>query len=305
MPTTIVRTARRMMQAALDDGVTPYAVASSTTSTFVSNQLINGATLADNTALSGRWAYTSYGSLPAPTGAGQQRSVRKPNGYTPSTGTVTIDPAWVAPAAGVEVELTGQFPCYPQVGHDTSYLALLNMAADHILIEDHIEVVSTETSSRPTKEYLLSNQAWLDRPERILGVLDPPRAGGEPRRPTWRRWEPKFDNGFCWISFLDSAYPAGYTFQVKVLRPASSWINGAEAAGVLTLDTDSVNLPVQDWVDVALVYAYRALTIRSQGRPSSPNWLTLWQAQMKIAEGVKGYDGGAPAPTAQMLAEAA
>lgn len=301
MPSTAVVTARRDLARSLDDlGIAQ--VTSATTTAFTAALLIDGIASPDTTRFNGRWAYTSYGALPAPTGGGQQRRVRN-GSYVGSTGTVTIDPAWTAPTAGVEVELTGLFPANPQIGEDGSYLGHLRAASDRILVEDHIDVTTTETSGRPTQAYLLSDQPWLDRPERILAVKDPPRAVGYPFRPTWRRWSAKFEQGAVFIEFEDRAYPAGSLFQVQVLRPASSLINGAESPIGVLLDTDTLNVVNRDWVDTALVYAYQALFNRNRGRPDG-GYYQKWKDQLAWVErNVKGYDGGAPQPPA--AAEAA
>lgn len=297
MPSTLVISARRTLARALDDlGVAP--VTASSASTFASDGLVNGLPGADVTTLDGRWAYVAYTTLPLQAGAGQQRRVR-PGSYVPSTGAATVDPAWTAPVVGLEIELTGLFPC-STFGDDSSYLWMLSSAADRILADDHLTVAVVAQQ----QEYLLGAYPWCDRPERIVDVKDPPRAAGHPYRPTWRRWEPKLDNGFCWISFLDAAYPrAGTSFQVRVRRPVSSLVNGVESTTGPLLDTDAVMVPLQDWVDVALIYAYQSLATRARGRPDGGVWLARWKDQLAHVERtVRGYDGAAPRPETAVAA---
>lgn len=277
---------------------------SATATTITINALINNTTGASTGRYNGAYIYVASGS-----GAGQQRVVKE-NSYVPSTGTLTVQNSsgWDATlAAGDQVEITRLFPAYADaasassLGADTGYRSLINRALSYLLVPDQISV----TTVADQQEYSLSTYAyWLDRAERLIGVLDPPRATGWPTKPTWRRWELNLDGGSPTLQFLDRAYPvSGATFELNVLRPADTLISGSESSSGLTSDAATAVPAVNDVVTVGLMLAYEALANRSPGRPNG-DYLKRWAAQIDLARRVRGYDRTQETPQQQAAAPA-
>lgn len=292
---------RRALARALDD-LEPHVVLSATATTVTINALINSTTGASTGRYNGAYIYVASGS-----GAGQQRVVKE-NSYVPSTGTLTVQNSsgWDATlAAGDQLEITRLFPAYADasssssLGADNDYRSLVNRALSYLLVPDQISV----TTVADQQEYSLSTYAyWLDRPERLRDVLDPPRATGWPTKPTWRRWELNLDGPTPSLQFIDRAYPtSGATFELNVLRPADTLISGAESSSGLTSDTATAVPAVNDVVTVGLMLAYEALANRSPGRPSG-DYLKRWAAQVELARRVRAYDRTQETPQQQAVA---
>ena len=280
---------RQALARALDD-LEPHVVLSATTFTVTINALITSTTGASSGRYNGAYIYIASGS-----GAGRQRVVKE-NSYVPSTGTLTTHNSSgfdVTMAAGDQVEITRLFPAYAEatstssLGSDTDYRSLVNRALSYLLVPDQISV----TTVADQQEYSLSTYAaWLDRPERLLAVLDPPRETGWPAKRTWRRWELTLDGPSPALTFLDRAYPTnGATFELDVLRPANTLISGAESSIGLTSDSATAVPAVNDVVTVGLMLAYEALMNRSPGRPNG-DFLTRWKNQIEIARRLRNYD---------------
>lgn len=287
---------RRALARALDD-LEPHVVLSATATTVTINALINSTTGASTGRYNGAYVYVASG-----TGAGKQRVV-KTNSYVPSTGTLTTQngSGWDATlAAGDNLEITRLFPAYndasssSSLGGDTDYRSLVNRALSYLLVPDQISV----TTVADQQEYSLSTYAyWLDRPERLLGVLDPPRATGWSTKPTWRRWELNLDGGTPTLQFTDRAYPvSGATFELNVLRPANTLISGSESSSGLVSDASTAIPEVNDVVTIGLMLAYEALANRSPGRPNG-DYLKRWSAQIELARRVRGYDVSSESPS--------
>lgn len=284
-----LRALRQACAYALDD-LTLVEVSSATTNTVVSPQLVNAVAQASDSTYGGNWVYVNSGA-----GIGQQRVVR-PNGYAPSTGTLSVDAGWsTLPTNGAGLEITRLFPCVGLVQRaDTDYRTLINRACDLLDVFDRIDI---ETAAGARTYTLANYAAWLDRPGRVLAVFDPPRAHGAPRMPTWRRWEVVFDAGAPFLQFEDSGYSVGgATFQVFVRRPARSLVNGADSGG-LTNDADTVDARTEDVVTVFLMLAYEVLATRSTGRPSGP-WQARFESQREMARALAMYDATRERPVA-------
>ena len=222
---------RQALARALDD-IELYIVTSASATTVVCSNLINGSTGASSGRYNGRYVYISEG-----TGVGNQGVVRD-GGYDPATGSLTIvdTGGWTTqPALSSTAELTALFPAFNAASSTSSftggndYQSLINRALSMILVPDQISV----TTVADQQEYSLSTYAyWLDRPERLTGVLDPPRATGWPTKPTWRRWELQLDGGSPALQFIDRAYPtSGATFPARVSASPSSARSSASTAG--------------------------------------------------------------------------
>lgn len=294
---------RQSLARALDD-IEVYLASSGGGSSVTCSGLINSATAASTGRYNGAYVYISAG-----TGAGNQ-SVVKENGYAPSTGVLNIldSTGWdTAPASGSTVEITRMFPAINAATAPSSftdgndYRAIINRALSMILVPDQISV----TTVADQQEYSLSTYAyWLDRPDRLVGVLDPARATGWPTKPTWRRWELNLDGPAPALQFIDRAYPtSGATFELRVLRPASTLVSGAESSTGLSADTDTAVPAVNDVVTVGLMLAYESLANRSPGRPNG-DYLKRWAAQIDLARRVARYDRSQETPQQQAAAPA-
>jgi hypothetical protein len=272
---TTAREARRALAKALDD-IETYKISSSTGSTSTIPGLINFTTGASPARFDPRWIFIAEGFA-----IGTQNAI-KADGYDPATGVVTPLQFWdTTPHANDVADLTGLFPSVGYAGATSpaggvSYYHLINEAARLLIEPDYIDVVTVANQ----QAYPLTAQArWLDRPMRVTGVWDPPRDSGWPRTRTSRRWEIRFDGGTPSLVFLDRAYSqAGHTFQISVMRPGDTLVNGAESSTGVVAETDTLLSSVEDLVDVGLYLAYRTLLHRSFGRPSG-NWSELLKDQ--------------------------
>ena len=277
-----------------------HTVLSATGTTVTLNQWATALANASTQRYGSHWIFvksSASGSI--------QKAVR-PGSYVPSTGTLTAsgDSGWdTTLVLGDEVEITGLFPSAPYGGpggEDTDYRSILNRALGRLLIEDRLDV--TTVADQYAYPFALATYPWLDRMTRVLAVLDPPRATGLPRRETWRKHAWKIDGGAMTLEFLDRPYPtSGATFQVTVLRPANTWINGAESTVGLAAPTDTAVPSIEEVVTVARMYAFEALLTRSKGRPSG-DWAGPYEAARKDAMSLARWDrsnDAAPEPTQQ------
>lgn len=264
----------RMVAAALHDAE-EHTLTSSAASLSTATSLVNTTTDASTSTYDERWMYVSEGFA-----TGTQNRVAQ-DGYDPAAGSLVPQNSWdTTPHVGDVLALTSLFPVRPPEtpGGSTSYLDLLKQAARLLIAPDRIDVTTVANQ----QSYSLSTYSyWLDRADRVLEVHDSPRRSGWPTQRTGRQWEVRWDGGTPTLVFLDRAYPSsGYTFQLAVIRPGDSLVNGSESRGVISSESDTVLPSLQDLVDVGLWLAYRDLLMRSFGRPSG-NWQTLMEAQEK------------------------
>lgn len=285
---------RQALARSLDD-LGLYTVASATGVTVVVSALANSTANASDRRYDGRWAYISAGF------AVLSANSVKPGGFAPSTGTLTVARAWdTTPHAGDTLELTGLFPPVPGLGEDIDYRTIINRSLGRLLEEDRIDVPTV--ADQYTYTFSLATYPWLDRMTRVQGVLDPPRATGLPRRPTWRPHQWKIDGGALTLEFLARPYPtSGHTFQLSVLRPADTLINGADSTTGLVADSDTAVPSVEEVVTVARMYCFEALLSRSKGRPSgdwSGQYAAAREDAMKLARWDRSQDA-APEPQPQ------
>lgn len=280
MPTLLAY--RRALGYALDD-LGEYTVTSATSTTTTVARLADSTANASDRRYDGRWAYISAGFA-----AGEGNTV-KPAGFAASTGVITYVRGWnTAPHAADTLELTGLFPAVPGLGEDTDYRTVLDRGLGRLLVEDRLDV--TTVADQYTYAFSSSTYPWLDRMTRVMAVLDPPRATGLPRRETWRRHRWKIDGGAMTLEFDDRPYPtSGATFQVVVLRPANTLVNGADSTVGLVADTDTAVPSVEEVVTVARMFAFEALLTRSKGRPSG-DWAGQYAEAKKDAMRLARYD---------------
>jgi hypothetical protein len=285
-------TFRRALADALDDLGGPYAVSASTASTVTVPSLATSTPGASPNRYDGRWVYLSSGA-----GSGQVAKVR--GGGFASSGLLTMETAWTtAPVAGDQIELYGWFPAVHTRGSDSSYLTIINRALSMIVAPDRIALSITTA-----EEYPLGAYRWLDRPERLLGVLEPSPTGGLPIDAAWRRPRLRLDAGGAVLELPVPFSAATGVLTLDVLRPADTLVNGAESTVGLAVEADTAEPTVNDVNAVALAVAYQALASRAPGRPSG-NWLQKYAGQLGEARRVKYFDASqlaappaaAPAP---------
>ena len=199
------------------------------------------------------------------------------------------------------LELTGLFPAISGLpGGDIDYRTLVNRALSRLLVEDRIDV--TTVADQYTYTFALSTYPYLDRMSRVMGVLDPPRATGRPSVPTWRAHQWSIDAGALRLQFLDRPYStSGATFQIAVLRPADTLINGSDSTTGLVADTDTAVPSVEEVVVAGRYFAFEALLSRSKGRPSG-DWSGQYAAAREDAMKLARWDRSqetAPEPQSQ------
>lgn len=290
-----LRQYRQALARSLDD-LAVYEIASSTATTTVISALADSTSNASDRRYDGRWAYISSGFA-----VGEGTTV-KPGGFAPSTGTLTVAKFWeTTPHDGDELELTGLFPAISGLpGADIDYRTLVNRALSRLMLEDRID--ATTVADQYTYGFALATYPWLDRMTRVMGVLDPPRATGLPRRPTWRPHTWRIDGGAMTLEFAARPYPtSGATFQIAVLRPADTLISGADSTTGLVADSDTAVPSVEEVVVAGRYFAFEALLSRSKGRPSgdwSGQFAAAREDTMKLARWDRSQEA-APEPQSQ------
>lgn len=291
MPVTL-QAAKRAAARSLDD-LAVYPVASATGSTVVSTRLVNGTASASTKLFDGRWAFVEKDDTTP-----QQRRVR-PNGYAPSTGTLTIYPDWTAnPTSADELEVTSLFPVIADVDAFTDYRTLINRALGLLLISD--ELAPSITTS---DEYTLS-ATWLDREGRFgrcpHGRLDvrepnPANLSRTPVDACWRNWRFMRDGD---IARLRVGVPFGTatgSITLGLLRPADTWIKPsggayADSAVGLVLDGDEAQVDLDEVLPIALMLAHEATSARQPGMPADPTARAKYEHYRDIAFSLARFD---------------
>jgi hypothetical protein len=284
---------REVCAEALDDGAT-YAVNSSTGTTVTSLQLSNATANASAQLYDGAYVY-----IATPPRSNQQRTVRT-GGYDPSTGTLTVDFAWLAaPQLLDELFVSRRFPAAKtNPGRGVAYLSLINLALSRLLIVGRLALsVTGQTAS-------VAAYPWLDE-GRLLDVLEPGVAGGIPKSAKWRGVNLRLDAETPVLE-VPAALAGTQSLTLVVNRPAdtrrsTSGVWGDTTDGLL-IDTDEAVPPVDDVLKAVLVEAYRVLMHRTPGRPDG-NWRPLYASALADARGMnqgRRYpyydDSGLPAP---------
>lgn len=262
---------------ALDD-IGVYTSTAASVSTVTLPGLSNSTPGASANRYDGAWVWVKSG-----TGAGQQRQVRK-GGYDPATGMLTVVLGWTAPSSSVVV-VTRLFPISPDLGgEDASYVTLINRALSRLVAPDRVPLAFSGTTSAALTSY-----PWLDRPERLVGVLETAAVAGYPPVPCeWRGPRLVLDGPTPSIQ-INAPYTGSLI--LDVLRPGDTLINGLEATGGFLPGQDPITaLPsVEDVRDVALAEAYWNLMNRTPGRPGG-DWAKKWATQREIARSLTRAD---------------
>ena len=267
---------RRALARALDDlGV--YIVSAATTTTVGSVNLADSTPNVSPERFKGRWVY----------GAQQQRRVQSVNGFTAASGTLAVNYPWAAPVADTYIEMTGLFPMLAQVpGEDTSYHDLVSRAMAKLLLPDRITVTITTADSLSLSAY-----PWMDRPERLVRVLEPGPTGTRPIDASWRGPQLIWRAGTPSLEFRTPFDVASGSVTLEVLRPADTLISGVETApGTgFSLDAQTGIAPIEDVVTLGLMEAYGSLMNRNPGVPG--NWAAQYADARERAERTYHFDG--------------
>lgn len=220
-------------------------------------------------------------------GGGQQRRVA-PGGFTPNTGFFALELPWtVVPSVGDSVELTRLFPClHGNEGvppEDASYLTLANRALSLLWAPDRISVPFAGTSTAS-----LTPWPWLNRPERLVRVLEPAPVAGFPEIPCDWRDPTLILDGTAPVLQLNRPYTGTLTLDVR--RPGHTLISGVESTIGLRSDTETALPAESDVIDGMLMEAYRLLMHRSPGRPGGGDWAKKYADQREKFESLLYFD---------------
>jgi hypothetical protein len=270
----------RALAMALDD-LLPALAGAGTSSTVTMPALVNPTAGASTTRYDGAFVCAVTGAVP-----GQQRRVRTA-GYAPSTGTLTVYPAWNAPDVLDEVDITRLFPVITASANvspagDVDYRTLTNRALERYPVPDRLALT---TVSGQYAYSLAAYGHWISSEDHVGRLLGPPILSGYPpaEETRWRFGRIAFDGGAPTL-YLRAPYTTdGETFLLDVVRPASSLVNGAESTTGLSAFTDAVadQVRLEDFLVLGMDEAYRALANRgADGRP----WAPLAEHQQARAE---------------------
>jgi hypothetical protein len=258
-----------------------------------------------SSALAYAWIF-----LPTTIALPRQRRV-KAAGLDPATGTITVDAAFPAPVVvGQTFEIHSRLPAArePVVGGAEAtvpgLLECLNLGLRHLLVPD------TYALALVSGQYDYSLPVWLDRPARLLDVRQL-AADGLTKVSTWHGYELREDAEGPTLHFEQPyRFPSGsFSNELLVHRPADTktlvggvWVD-AGVVGV-TNETDEAPVDMNDWITVALVFAYDALRKARTGTAKA-RYEEIYQAQLADARKLRRYDTTndietttAPAPSA-------
>jgi hypothetical protein len=227
------------------------------------------------------------------TGTGQQRRVRT-DGFDPATGTLTLATTWTDPTDGTEIEVSRLLAVAADTpGGETTWNECIRRACAKVLVPDRIPIaIST------TEQYDLSAYPWLDRQERLVRVTEPPAAGFTQVPSDWRDWRLAFYAGSPLLEMRVPFTSLGGNLILDVLRPADTLISGAETAPGTgpTLDTQTVNVGIEELVVLGTLEAATALMSRNPGRPGQ--WEGRYKEARERAEQLYHFDGAFYKPKA-------
>lgn len=276
---------RHAAQNALDDGLVSYALAGATSFTVGVAAIASIESNLSPARYNASWLYHVPGS-----GAYYQSRLVGRDSYNPITAFVAVNPAMAVASTLDLIELTSKLPVAPgPFAGDASYLSLANIALSKMLIPGRVALPITTAHGYEVP-------SWL-RTERLIRVREPVPMGGFTVDCSWRRphivASPNSTSNFLTLDepFIDANGSIG----LDVLRPANTLIATAAGGGVfvestvgLNLDSDQVNVDTQEWLEIFLAEAYRALA----NRDDSALWTPRWEAQDKIARAQPHYDDG-------------
>jgi hypothetical protein len=201
---------------------------------------------------------------------------------------VTLNFSATAVTPGSEIELTALFPIRAQVfGEDVGYTDLINRSLAKLLVPDRVTAPISTADSISLAAY-----PWIDRPERILRVMEPPPTGTRPVDAMWRGPQLVLSGGTPTLEFRAPFDVASGNVTIEALRPADTLLNGVETApGTgLSVDTQTAIAPLEDVLLVGLMEAFGALSNRDPGRPGQ--WTQKYADARERAEQAFFFDQG-------------
>jgi len=285
---------RRAIATALND-LEIHTVTSATSSTVTVVRMADSTTGAAPTRFDGAWVYIA-------TGAGQNQQRRAKNGgFDPVAGVLTVVLPWFAPQVTDEIEITRLLPAIREIPGDTSYNDLIDRSLSMLMAPDRLTLPITTSDQYPMTAY-----TWLDRPERLVRVLEPsPVAGRAPVDASWRNPRLVVDGA---TPFLQLDVPFGTAtdnLTLEVLRPGDSLISGGESTTGLVAEASTALPSIADVRTVALMEFARVMLQRTQGRPDGANWERRFADAREQAERLTYFDRTRLAPSAPSGQEAA
>lgn len=209
------------------------------------------------------WLYAPLATFP------RQRRIASIAG---GSGTITLEEALgqqINSGFGFEISSLLPLDQDTSAGTGQSLNQIITESIRHQNFPDEISLSITTGD-----EYSLSTwSAWLDRPSRLLKVLEPaPMAGRAPIDSSFRGWDLILDGEMPKLRCKMPFSVATGSLTLSALRPGDSWLNNAgggwveSTAVLLDAETDEVRLPLADVVEGALPFAYAAIAQSRSGQ---------------------------------------
>lgn len=287
MPTT---TAHRqdLLKALGGDPSGVYTTTSAgSTSTLISTQFKS--TLLPADYLDGCWVFVPTATAP------RQRRMPK-SGLTVASGTLTVDDVFgSAIGSGVDFEVSARLPLVnegPAGMGGSSLMGCLNLGLGHLWVPG-AETLALVTGQNA---YSLASWAYIDRPERLVGVRQT-GADGTSRIPTTRSWELRGDPDDAGYE-IHFAQPFVFTGSQSVylvtrqpadrkIRVGGTWTLVADGRG-LSAESDESGVDLTTATTAALVFCYRALATRPG--PQQQLYRELYADQLAEARRLRFWD---------------
>lgn len=267
-----------------------YLVTSATASTVTIANISTTQTTASPDQYNNAWVF----ALASGSSSGQQRRVNT-NGYTASSGALGLNLNWsLIPSINDPVKITRLFPLDHQSSQpNTSYKTLVNRGLGKLLLRDRISLAITTS-----RTYSLATwAAWLDRPERLLRVLEPdPFDGSIAVSSDWRTPRLIPDADVPTLEIRPPFTQAVGSLTLEVLRPATTWVAvsavWAESTVGLANEADQVAVSLEEAVKVARVEAFDVLRHRRDGERPAGDWERAYQEALAVARELPLYELG-------------
>lgn len=233
--------------------------------------------------------------VPSITAPKQQRITA--TGLNPANGTITVGNgfgAQVTSAMTFEISARIALVDGSEKSPGLSLNQCVNLALRHLLVPDEISVAITTSD-----EISLATWQWLDRADRLRGVLEPsPVAGRAAIDAAWRVHRAEDGN----LLTLDAELPklrlnapfstATGNLTLQALRPAHTWIKSsgtwAEDADGLGAEADEAKPELDDVVMAAKPFVYWELARRTSERQAE--YQGLYEQTLAEARALRYWD---------------
>ena len=236
-----------------------------------------------------------------------------PTGLTIGSGTIALDVALGAQVgSGVTVRWSPLLPIVSAASvSGPSFEDCLYETLRHLLAPDEVSVAVATTPEIPLSTWA----SWLNRSDRLVGVLEPSPVSGyaaldtgyRPRLVTSRWGDMRYgeDNVRDIRLVLDGEAPmlrltvpyaaASGNLTLQVLRPADTWFKTSgtwteTAPGTaLAAETDECLPDMRHLREAGLVFVYRALAASREG-PRRAEYQAKYEAQLALARQLPYWD---------------